>query len=61
MFKECLIDTDFNLLVLNVTSVSEISYSPASGLVPGCCAGAATAGGGDGQRVVPQAFTVCFF
>lgn len=58
MFKECLIDRDFNLLVLNVTSASEISYSAARGLVPGCCAGAATAGGGDGHRVVLQAFTV---
>lgn len=61
MFQECLIDTDFNLLVLNVTSVSEISYSATRLLVSHCCAGAAAAGGGDGQRVVPQGFTVCFF
>lgn len=34
MFEECLIDIDFNLLVLNVASLSEISYSAAGLRVP---------------------------
>lgn len=28
MFKECLIDIDFNLLVLNITSLFEMSLLP---------------------------------
>lgn len=76
MFKECLIDIDFNLLVLNVASVFEISYSAARPHVPQCwgasrgcgavptppCRGswAATAGDGGRRRVVSQGFTPWF-